>query len=54
MEHSPINTLELNHLLISALTKDINNREVYMMGIQNSHDYESLYDFDIYEIDRKK
>lgn len=52
MERSPVNTLELNHLLKSALTNNINNREVYMRGIQNSYYYEDLYDYDINEIDK--
>ncbi len=40
MERSPINTLELKVLLEKALTEDINNREIYMRGIQKSYEYE--------------
>lgn len=34
MERSPVNSLELKALLKPALTNDINNRQVYMRGIQ--------------------
>ena len=40
MERSPINTLELKTLLERALTEDINNRKIYMRGIQKSYEYE--------------
>lgn len=43
MERSPINTLELKTLLEKALTNEINNREVYMKGIQRSYEYEGYY-----------
>ncbi|CDZ74836.1 Protein involved in cell division [Peptoniphilus sp. ING2-D1G] len=51
MERSPVNSLEIKHLLKSALTDDINNRQVYMRGIQNSYYYENLYNYDIYKLD---
>ena len=47
MERSPVNSLEIKHLLKSSLTKDINSRQVYMRGIQNSYYYEDLYNYDI-------
>ena len=43
MERSPINTLEINYLLKNALTEEINNREVYMKGIDKSYEYEGYY-----------
>ena len=43
MERSPINSLEIKTLLESALTKEIDNREVYMKGIQKSYEYEGYY-----------
>lgn len=52
MVRSPINDLEIRVLIKEALTDDISDREVYMRGIQQSHFYENLYDYDIYEIDR--
>jgi cell filamentation protein len=40
MERSPINDLELRFLLSSALTSDINNREIICKGIEQSYYYE--------------
>ena len=40
MERSPIKDLEIKHLLKEALTDDINDREVYMKGIDASYYYE--------------
>lgn len=52
MERSPVNSLEINHLLKSALTKDIESRQVYMRGIQNSYYYEDLYQYDIENLNK--
>ena len=40
MERSPVKTVEIKELLRNALTSDINNREVYMKGIDASYHYE--------------
>lgn len=40
MERSPIKDIEIKVLLKSALTDRINNREIYMKGIDNSYYYE--------------
>lgn len=40
MERSPIKDVEINILLKSALTDRINDREVYMKGIDASYHYE--------------
>ncbi len=40
MERSPIKSLEIKVLLKEALTSDINNRLVYMKGIDMSYKYE--------------
>lgn len=40
MERSPIKNIEIRELLKQALTSDINNREVYMKGIDASYSYE--------------
>ena len=40
MERSPIKDTEIKVLLKSALTSDINNREIYMKGIDASYHYE--------------
>ena len=50
MERSPINDLEIKTLLEGALTSDINDREVYMKGIQSSYEYEEQSDYDIHNL----
>lgn len=50
MERSPINDLEIKTLLKKALTSDINDREVYMKGIQSSYEYEEQSDYDVHNI----
>ncbi len=40
MERSPIKDTEINLLLKSALTDKVNDREVYMKGIDTSYKYE--------------
>ncbi|WP_311531377.1 protein adenylyltransferase Fic [uncultured Anaerococcus sp.] len=52
MERSVVNTLELRYLLKEALTYQINDREVFMKGIDKSYLYEDLYDISIREIDK--
>ena len=50
MERSPINNLEIKTLLGEALTSDIDNREVYMKGIQSSYDYEEQSEYDVHNL----
>lgn len=45
MERSPINDLEIRELLRGALTEKINDREVFMKGIEQSYYYEELDDY---------
>ena len=40
MERSPIRDIEIKHVLKQALTDKINDRDVYMKGIDNSYHYE--------------
>lgn len=40
MERSPVKDIEIKYLLSNALTKQINNREIYMKGIDQSYYYE--------------
>lgn len=40
MERSPIKDIEIKHLLKNALTDKINDREMYMKGIDHSYYYE--------------
>ncbi len=47
MERSPIKTVEIKELLKNALTSDINNRDVYMKGIDASYHYEG---YNIYKL----
>ncbi len=50
MQRSPIKDLEIKHILKLALTDDINNREVYMKGIDNSYYYEGYTEFKTEEL----
>lgn len=50
MERSPIKDIEIKHLLKSALTGDINSREIYMKGIDHSYYYEGYTTFKTEEI----
>lgn len=45
MERSPIRDIEIKHLLKNALTDDVDNREVYMKGIDHSYYYEGYTAF---------
>lgn len=45
MERSPIKDLEIKFLLKNALTEYINDREVYMKGIDASYMYEGYEEF---------
>lgn len=43
MERSPIKDVEIKELLKKALVQDINNREVYIKGIDASYNYEGYF-----------
>lgn len=45
MERSPIRDTEIKHVLRQALTSQLNDRKLYMKGIDHSYYYEgySLY-----------
>ena len=45
MERSPIKDIEIKHLLKNALTDKVNDREVFMKGIDNSYHYEGYATF---------
>ena len=45
MERSPIKTVEIKELLRQALTSEINNKVVYMKGIDASYSYEGYFIF---------
>ena len=40
MERSPVNDLEIKAILAKALTSDINNRELFMKGLDHSYYFE--------------
>ena len=50
MERSPIRDTEIKVLLKSALTDDVNSREVYMNGIDHSYYYEGYNIFKAEEL----
>ena len=45
MERSPIKDVEIKVLLKTALTDDVNSREVFMKGIDHSYYYEGYTTF---------
>ena len=45
MERSPIKDIEIKYLLKQALTEKINDREIYMKGIDHSYYYEGDFVF---------
>lgn len=50
MERSPIKDIEIKHLLKAALTDEINDREIYMKGIDTSYYYEGYTVFKANEL----
>lgn len=50
MERSPIKDIEIKHILKNALTDKINDRDVYMKGIDNSYHYEGYTAFKAEEL----
>ena len=51
MERSPVKTIEIKELLKNALTDNINDREVYIKGIDASYHYEG---YNIYKANNLK
>ncbi|MEQ3280472.1 Fic family protein [Finegoldia magna] len=51
MERSPVNSLEIKYLLKNALTDKVDDRGVYLRGIQQSYVYEDLDRYDIEDIE---
>ena len=50
MERSPIRDVEIKHILKAALADDINSREVYTRGIDQSCYYEGYKTFKAEEL----
>lgn len=53
MERSPVKDLEIRLLLQNALTDKINDRQVFMKGIDSSYEYEGYNAYPISELDNK-
>lgn len=53
MERSPVKDLEIRLLLQNALTDKINDRLVFMKGIDSSYEYEGYNAYAIFELDNK-
>lgn len=51
MERSPIKDIEIKYLLKQALTTKVNDREIYMKGIDISYYYEGYTEYAIEEIE---
>jgi cell filamentation protein len=47
MERSPINDLEIKHLISNALTDKINDRKIFMKGIDISYYYEGYTEYNV-------
>ena len=45
MERSPVKDIEIKYILKQALTDKINDREIYMKGIDHSYYYEGYFAF---------
>lgn len=50
MERSPVKDIEIKHLLKTALTDKIDEREVFMKGIDVSYYYEGYDEYDIHKL----
>lgn len=50
MERSPVRDIEIKYILKAALTYEINNRDVYMKGIDTSYYYEGYTIFKIEDL----
>ena len=50
MERSPIKDIEIKYILKNALTDKVNDRDIYMKGIDNSYYYEGYTVYKISEL----
>ncbi len=53
MERSPIKDVEIKELLRPALTSEINDREVYMKGLDASYNYEGYFTYKTKDLGEK-
>ena len=54
MERSPINDAEIKKILFEALTEKIDDREIFMKGLDNSYFYENYFTYRSEELVWKK
>ncbi|MFI3142160.1 MAG: Fic family protein [Clostridia bacterium] len=50
MQRSPIKDIEIKHILKNALTDEIDDRQIYIKGIDNSYYYEGYTQFNADEL----
>ncbi len=50
MEQSPVKDVEIRELLKEALTNEINDREIYIKGIDASYSYEGYFAYKLNEL----
>ena len=50
MERSPVKDLEIKYLISNALTDKINDREIFMKGIDISYYYEGYIEYNVDEL----
>ncbi|HAP3574236.1 TPA: cell filamentation protein Fic [Enterococcus faecalis] len=50
MERSPVNDLEIKYLFSNALTNKINDREIFMKGINISYYYEGYTEYNVEDL----
>ena len=51
MSRSPIKDTELKYLISNALTDDINAREIFLKGIDQSYYYEGYVTYNVADLD---
>ena len=51
MKRSVVNDLELKFLLKESLTSGIEDRDVFMNGINQSYEYENMGKYDVKELE---
>ena len=51
MKRSVVNDLELKFLLKESLTSGIEDRDVFMNGINQSYEYENMGKYDVKEVE---
>ena len=51
MKRSMVNDLELKFLLKENLTEDVESRDIFMNGINQSYEYENMRKYDVKELE---